>query len=59
MTEFKNIQALSNEQQNILLAAVDSLLTNNTDLPKQLTKLAEVKKHTPLIWKMALHKLGA
>ena len=59
MTEFPNIKALSDEQQTILLAAVDSLLTNNPELPKQLSKLAEVKKHTPLIWKMALHKLGA
>lgn len=57
--EFKNIKALSDQEQTILLEAVNSLLTNNPELPKQLTKLAEVKKHTPLIWKMALHKLGA
>jgi hypothetical protein len=58
MTEFSNIKALSDEQQTILLAAVDSLLTNNPELPKQLTKLASIKKATPLIWKMVLHKLG-
>jgi hypothetical protein len=59
MTEFPNIKALSDDQQTILLAAVDSLLTNNPELPKQLTKLASIKKATPLIWKMVLNKLGA
>ena len=54
-----NFMALDEQEQIKIMDAVDILCKNNNDIVAQLSRLAYIKEHQPLIWKMALLKLNA
>ena len=57
MTNTENFEALSKEDQDKVMQAVNILCTE-PGIADKLTKLAEIKTTKPFIWKMALKKLG-
>jgi hypothetical protein len=58
MSDLKNFNELSPEEKETVMTAIDSLCERNPDITKQLTKIADIKKNLPLVWKMVLQKLG-
>jgi len=58
MSQLKNFNALPVDQKASIMDAIDILCANNADISKQLTKIADIKKLQPLVWKMVLLKLG-
>ena len=56
--ELKNFIALPPAEKQSIMTAIDGLCAGNPDIAKQLTKIADIKKSQPLVWKMVLLKLG-
>ena len=58
MTDLKNLNALSPEEKEKVKKALDVLCTED-NIGDKLTALAHLKTTKPMMWKMALKKLGA
>ena len=58
MTELKNFNALSLKEKEKVKQALDVLCTEE-NIGDKLTALAHLKTTKPLMWKIALKKLGA
>jgi hypothetical protein len=56
MTDFKNFDALSEEEKDQVMKAVDVLCTEK-NIGDKLAKLADIKTTKPILWKMVLAKL--